>query len=69
MTWHYNNENYNNDEILEEEKQVVFEEETLSHYEAWRECYNQKQKLINEDDYDEDYDEDDEKKKKKKCMQ
>ena len=34
------------------EKQVVFEEETLSHDKACRECYMQKQKLINEDDYD-----------------
>ena len=41
------------------EKQVVFEEKTLSHDEACKECYNQKQRLINEDDYDEDYDEDD----------
>ena len=42
------------------EKQVVFEEKTLLHDEACKECYNQKQRLINEDDYDEDYDEDDE---------
>ena len=36
------------------EKQVVLEEETLSHDKACKECYKQKQKLINEDDYDED---------------
>ena len=36
------------------EKQVVLEEETLSHDKICKECYKQKQKLINEDDYDED---------------
>ena len=35
------------------ENQVVFEEETLSHDKACKEYYKQKQKLINEDDYDE----------------
>ena len=40
--------------IRKRENQVVFEEETLSHDKACKECYNQKQKLINEDDYDED---------------
>ena len=43
------------------EKQVVFEEETLLLDKACKECYKQKQKLINENDYDEDdHDEDDE---------
>ena len=48
------------------ESQVVFDEETLSHEGACRECYMQKQKtLINKDDYDAD----DEILDKKKCMQ
>ena len=55
MTRHYNNENYNNDEILNKKKkacenQAVFDEETLSYDKACRKCYMQKQKLINEDD-------------------
>ena len=36
------------------EKQVVFDEETLSHDKACREYYKQKQMLINGDDQDDD---------------
>ena len=46
------------------EKQVV-DEETLSNEKACKECYKQKQKLINGDDQDND----DEILDKKKCIQ